>query len=373
MIYNKNDKNNAQAKFLKEVLFEKKINILLFFLPFAWLSQRESWSSTSVFWFNFISMIPLANILGDFTEELALLTNQIIGGIINATFGNAVEVVVAFQALMAGQLRVVQASLLGSIFSNLLLVLGCCLLFGGFLFPTQSFNGSAVTANISLLTLSCIVMVLPTPFSAYYELDDENVLEISRISSIFLILLYILLLIFQLKTHSHLFADADDHEEASITFFQALGGLTLTTAMITVLSNWLVDSIDGFVLETGASKTFVAVIIIPIVGNAVEHITAVTFAMKNKMDLSMSIALGSCTQISLFVFPFMVLTGWYADIEMTLNFPHLEVILLASSVITVWICLRSANTNWLLGSLLLTLYTLVGVGFWFENTRQLVK
>ena len=261
---------------------------------------------------------PLAAILGDFTEEVALHTNETIGGLVNATFGNMVEVVVAIQALLADEIRVVQASMIGSIFSNLLLVLGCCFFFGGLYHKEQEFNSTAATANMGLLALSSIALVLPTPFAEYYKVQDEDVLAISRTAAIFLMFMYIQLLVFQLRTHAYLFDDSgeqqytnnintddddddmvrrinaannddgeDDDEEPSLSMTTACIGLLVTTLGVTFFSDFLVDSIDGYCEVSGVSKTFVGLIVLPIVGNAVEHITAVTVAMKDKMDLAM--------------------------------------------------------------------------------------
>ena len=194
---------------LIDIVFGKSVSVLLLAIPFAcWANFQGTWSAAWVFWLNFMVMIPLASILGDFTEELALHTNETIGGLINATFGNAVEVVVAIQALMADEIRVVQASMLGSIFSNLLLVLGCCFFFGGLYYKEQTFNSVAATSNIGLLALSSIALVLPTPFAQYYNVKDEHVLVISRISAIFMIFMYAQMLFFQLYTHAHIFGEA---------------------------------------------------------------------------------------------------------------------------------------------------------------------
>lgn len=356
----------STSKWLFKAIFKQNVSFLLLFLPFAWLSHHLQWNPTLVFWLNFLAMVPLATILGEFTEELALHTNQTIGGLINATFGNAVEAVVAIQALLSNQIRVVQASMLGSIFSNLLLVLGSCFFFGGIKYPQQKFNSTAATANMSLLGLASIAFILPTPFAAYNDIEDEQVLVVSRFAAVFLFFMYICLLIFQLKTHANLFED-DEDEETSLSFSVALIGLTAVTVMITFLSDWLVESIDGFVEESGISKTFVGIILLPIVGNAVEHITAVTMATKNKMDLSMAIAIGSCVQIALFVTPLTVLVGWASGKDMTLNFPPYELMLFVMSVVVVAIAMGSSSSNWLLGALLVIQYVMIGVGFWYEQ------
>jgi Ca2+:H+ antiporter len=390
----------------RDIWFGKPISVFLLVVPLALLSHYLQWSAQWVFWLNFFAMIPLAATLGDFTEEAALHTNDTIGGLLNATFGNAVEVVVAIQALLVNEIRVVQASMIGSIFSNLLLVLGMCFFCGGIYYKEQTFNTTSATASMGLLALGSIAMVLPTPFAMYYDVQDEHVLIISRLAACFLLFMYLQLLFFQLYTHKHIFdeidgqslrqnapvanvtinnlngttttntehsnngVDADndvDDEEPRIPMWMALFGLFLTTAAVTVFSDILVGSIDEFCKDSGISRTFVGLIILPIVGNAVEHVSAVTVAMKNKMDLAMGVALGSCTQISLFVVPLTVLVGWATDKPMSLNFPHFEIILYVMSIFTVSVCLANPRCNWLEGSLLCTTYLMIAIGFWFEE------
>lgn len=282
------------------------------------------------------------------------------------------EVVVAIQALLANEIRVVQSSMLGSIFSNLLLVLGGCFFFGGLKHQTQQFNSTAATANMGLLALSGIALVLPTPFANYYVTHDEHVLMISRFAAVFLMFMYIQLLVFQLHTHANVFsAETEETAElANLSFGLAILGLLVTTLLVTVFSDYLVDSIDGFTEASGISRTFVGIVLLPIVGNAVEHVTAITVARKNKMDLAMGIAVGSCTQISLFVVPLTVLVGWMVNRDMNLNFPHFEVILFVMSIFTVSVVLSNPSSHWLEGSLLMTTYVLIAVGFWFEKVQQ---
>ena len=368
--FSETKKTNAPfSEVLYQLIVGSYINLLLLALPLAYASHHLEWSSKSIFIWNFTAMIPLAALLGAFTEELAAHTNQTVGGLINATFGNAVEVVVAIQALLAGEIRVVQASMIGSIFSNLLLVLGCCFFFGGLIHKEQKYQSMIATANMGLLALSSIALVLPTPFAEYYDVDDEDVLAISRISAMFLIFMYIQLLVFQLKTHADLIED-DGETETEMSFYAAMGGLVGVTAIITVLSEYLVKSIDGFCAESGMSRTFVGLIILPIVGNAVEHATAVSVAMKDKMDLAMAVAIGSSVQISLFVAPLTVIVGWGANIPMSFNFPHFEVMLFILSIVVVSILVSNSKSNWLEGSMLITTYVMVAVGFWFEKVKD---
>lgn len=287
----------STAAALKDIVFGKSVSAFLLIIPVALYAHYDKWSATWIFWLNFLVMIPLASILGDFTEEAALHTNETVGGLLNATFGNAVEVVVAIQALLANEIRVVQASMIGSIFSNLLLVLGCCFFFGGLKYKEQQFNATAATANMALLALSSVALVLPTPFAEYYDVQDEDVLIISRFAAVFLLFMYLQLLVFQLHTHSDIFDEKEmlgeeeeepiETEEPTIPMGVALFGLALTTLTITIFSDFLVSSIDEFCEISGISRTFVGLIILPIVGNAVEHLTAITVAMKNKMDLAM--------------------------------------------------------------------------------------
>jgi len=350
-----------------DMILGKWLNILLLTIPFAVASHYAGWGSKWVFWLNFLAMLPLASVLGDFTEELALHTNEVVGGLVNATFGNAVELVVGIQALFQNEIRIVQASMLGSVFSNLLLVVGCCFFFGGLKFKEQRFNSVSTTANMSLLSLSLIGFVLPTPFAQWYEFDDEVSLKVSRLSALCLASMYFQLLLFQLKTHAHLMDDGDGLEKPAIPFWVALSGLMLVTLIITILSDYLVGSIDEFVVETGISKTFVGMVILPIVGNAVEHLTAVQVAVKDKMDMAMSVAVGSCTQICLFVVPFLTLVGWGAGKPMNMNYPPFEVILLVLSICVTTVSMRNNTSNWLQGSLLITSYVMVSIGFYYEK------
>ncbi|KAG5189329.1 Sodium/calcium exchanger protein-domain-containing protein [Tribonema minus] len=337
---------------------------MLVLVPLAVASHFLGWGDTAVFVLNFLAMMPLASLLGEFTEEVAMHTNQTIGGLINATFGNAVEVVVALQALHAGQIRVVQASLMGSVFSNMLLVLGCCFFFGGLRYKEQRFNSTSAVANMSLLLLSSLALVLPTPLAQSHE--DGNVLLISRFAGICLLFMYVQLMFFQLKTHSHLYGD-EDEVRSELSMPGACIGLLTVTLAVAYLSELLVDSIDGFTEQAHLSKTFVGLILLPIIGNAVEHVTAVTVAMKDKMELAMGVAVGSATQISMLVTPIVVLAGWAMGQDMTLAFPVEEVVLYFLSVIIVTTAATAGSSNWLLGSLLVTTYVLVSLAFWYEK------
>lgn len=291
---NENDKKDINFDDQESMSLRDHLSIILFgkgivswcmlAMPLSLFAVFHQWSDTWIFWLNFLALIPLAAFLGEFTEEVALHTNELTGGLINASFGNAVEVVVAIQALLANEIRVVQASLLGSILSNLLLVLGCCFFFGGLFHREQKFNSTVAVANMGLLALSSIALVLPTPFAEYYDLHDERVLIVSRITALFLIFMYAQLLIFQLVTHSHIFNSDNSGEEESptLSLSASIVGLVTVTILVAFFSDFLVASIEGFTEATGISRTFVGLILLPIIGNAVEHVSAVSVAMKNK-------------------------------------------------------------------------------------------
>ena len=285
--YTSVDEETPISEILWNILVGNPLNLMLIFVPFGIFGNYADWSSSTVFVLNALALVPLSALLGDFTEEVAVHTNPTVGGLINATFGNAFEVVVSIQALLADEYRIVQASVLGSVLSNLLLVLGCSIFFGGLKHKEQSFNSVVTTANMGLLGLCAAAFVLPTPFAKYYDTDEETALLISRIASVALMFIYCQLLLFQLVTHSDLLDDDDDDEEPEMPFSVSMACLAVITLVITELSDYMVSSIDGFCSESGLSRTFVGIIILPIVGNAVEHFTAVSVAMGGKMDLAM--------------------------------------------------------------------------------------
>ncbi|KAF0686497.1 Aste57867_21684 [Aphanomyces stellatus] len=362
------------------------VNSLLVVFPVAVASHIGDWGDMPVFVLNFLALVPLANILGEATETLAEHCGDTIGGLINATFGNAVEVIIAVFALKKGEIALVQSSLVGSLLSNLLMVLGSCFVaaqLGGH--HESAFNQFSAGTNMALLFVTSFAMLVPS----YYQFkttDDpialaKAVLAISRISALFLIVMYIQLLVFQLWTHKDdatgltetLTNDVQavkttddhdgghDHHEPELSFWSGLLLLGVATVLVAVLSEFLVASVDGFTKTAGISHSFVGIILLPIVGNAVEHVTAIKVAYKNNMELALGVAVGSAAQISLFVVPFTVLAGWIMDQPMSLAFPTFELVTYVSTVVIVYVILIDGRSHWLEGSMLLTLYCLIGV------------
>jgi len=355
-----------QMAALQEIFFSR-LNILLVFVPFGLYVKCAEWNTLWIFVTNFLAIIPLASLLGSATEALSSHTGQLLGGLLNATFGNAVEMIMCVQAVKAGLIHVVQGNLLGSILSNLLLVLGMAICASGLLRKTQSFNAQGAAANMTCQAVASISVCLPTMFRAVSGASVSDVLMISRVCSIFLMAVYGLFLYFQLKTHADLFADEGedeaDEQGLSPTFSTVL--LIGSTLVVAMCSEALVDSIEGVSETYGLPKAFIGVILLPIVGNAAEHATAVTCAYKGMMDLALGVAVGSSTQIALFVVPCAVMFGWAFDQPMNLAFRDFDTACQMLSVFLVSQVLQHGNTNWLHGAMLMTTYILIAIITWF--------
>eukprot|EP00388_Colpodella_angusta_P009937 GDKJ01026145.1.p1 GENE.GDKJ01026145.1~~GDKJ01026145.1.p1 ORF type:complete len:430 (+),score=127.07 GDKJ01026145.1:41-1330(+) len=352
-------------------MFDSWVSYLLVFVPIGFLSEHYGMSAGWRFFLNFVALIPLANALGNATEELALHTGETIGGLLNATFGNAVEMIITIQALRAGMIDLVKGTLLGSVLSNLLLVLGMSFFFAGIKFPESKFNAQGAGANVSLLLLSTLGITLPSLFRYQPGATFEDVLHVSRVSSLLIGGVYILFLVFQLITHSALFADQadeDDEEEeiAVISAPTAMGMLAFITLLTSFTSDVLVDSVQEFTVDFNVSQLFIGIILLPLAGNAVEHWTAVSVAMKDKLDLSLGVAAGSSTQIALLVIPFAVVTGWICGVDMALDFSLVEVSVLFISVLIVMAIVQDGKSNWLEGVMLCVAYMIIAVLFWYS-------
>jgi len=367
---------------------------LLVFVPIGISIGATHQNDTAVFIINFIAIIPLAKLLGEATEQLALHTSQAIGGLLNASFGNAIEIIIAVIALNKGLIRVVQSSLIGSILSNMLLVLGMCFVAGGIYFPVLKFNSTAAQTSSGILFLAVLAVVMPAALKVQVqdELDaealtvlfsnvtlnetvpsvsiglpvEDRLLILSRGTAIIMLIIYGLFLFFQLKTHAEFYADADEEEEEKpeMTMPVCIAMLLFVTVFVAVCSEYLVDSIDGITQAWGISETFAGMVLLPIVGNAAEHLTAVSVAMKNKMDLSIGVAVGSSQQIAMMVVPLLVLLGWIIDQPMTLYFEVFETAVLFLTVIVVHTLIMDGESNWLEGAMLLGVYAILGIAFY---------
>lgn len=352
-----------QLKALQEIFTDRLCMTAFILVPLGQAAVQFELGEGIIFLSNFLAIIPLASILGAATEALSAHTGQLIGGLLNATFGNAVEMIMCIQAVKAGLINVVQGNLLGSMLSNLLLVLGMAIFASGVARKSQEFNAKGASANMSCQLVASISICLPTVFASISGQHEEQVLEISRVCSIFLMTVYGLFLFFMLKTHADLFADDSNAEEDEGGLSPLFSTLLLVacTLIVFVCSEALVDSIEEVSEQYGLSQTFIGVILMPIVGNAAEHATAVTAAYKGMMDLALGVAVGSSTQIALFVVPCAVMFGWIFDQPMNLNFTVFDTTCQMLTVFLVSQVLSHGETNWLYGAMLCTVYLFIAV------------
>ncbi|XP_042947347.1 vacuolar cation/proton exchanger 2-like isoform X2 [Carya illinoinensis] len=306
---------NLMYRSIRTVVFSSKLNLLIPFGPLAILAEKLTGHRGWVFFLSLLGIIPLAERLGYATEQLAFYTGPTVGGLLNATFGNATELIISIYALRSGLIRVVQLSLLGSILSNMLLVLGCAFFCGGLVFykKEQQFNKATAVVSSGLLLMA--VMGLLFPAVLHYTHTEvhfgKSELALSRFSSCIMLVAYAAYLFFQLKSQNNLYSPIneegsqneegpDEDEAPEISKWESVIWLFIMTASISVISEYLVRAIEGASVAWNISVVFISVILLPIVGNAAEHASAIMFATKNKLDISLGVAIGSSTQISMF-------------------------------------------------------------------------
>mmetsp|Transcript_5040 Transcript_5040/g.10166 ORF Transcript_5040/g.10166 Transcript_5040/m.10166 type:complete len:421 (-) Transcript_5040:189-1451(-) len=348
---------------------------LLLSVPMGFAAHFMEMDPQYIFLFNFIAVIPLAWLIGKATEDVAAKVGETAGGLLNATFGNVVEMLLCISGIRNNEITVVQCTLLGSILSNLLLVMGCSFLAGGLFYPVQKYNQAGAAVQTSLLAMCSFTVGLPTIYVNILKQDAEweHMVLVSRWTSVCLLGLYGAYLVFQLKTHAYLFEDEEEGEEEDPPDLSApsaallLGVATVVTSFAT---DYLIDALKGTVASWKVSKEFVGIILLPIIGNAAEHYTAITVAMRNKMDLSLGVAAGSSCQMALLVTPFTVIVGWIMDKEMTLNFHAFQLAVLFFAVLLVSTILSNGRSNWFEGYILLVTYVVVSIIYFFEGTGK---
>lgn len=351
-----------------------KLNWLLLAIPVT-LYFEFSHDLQMAFVFSMIAIAPLAFLMGKATEEIALRTGEAIGGLLNATFGNAVEMIIAGMALYAASqnpdlvetmVTVTQASLIGSILGNLLLVLGLAMLYGGIKHNEQNFANQSGQMNGALLVMAVVALIVPSAFH-HSGGSSSDVLRLSYATAIILLVIYACSLLFQLKTHVDSFESGGHghHEHPELSVKDAWTLLILATALVGWMAHVLVHSLETTVEQWHLPELFIGVILVPFFGNAAEHFTAVIVAGKDKMDLSIAIAIGSSVQIALFVAPVMVLLGLALGVGLPLEFGLLETAATFVSVFITIAILADGKTNWLEGVMLLACYAILGIAFFF--------
>lgn len=374
---------------LHEVIFGTKLSILFLAVPMAVAAHYFHYSRPCIFCMSLLGLIPLAERVSFLTEQISFYTGATVGGLLNATCGNATELIIAIFALIQNKVDVVKYSLLGSILSNLLLVLGSSLLCGGLtnISRDQKFDTKQSDVNISLLLLALLCNILPLLYkhaAAYDQGPSADVLHtakatlnLSRTSCIIMLLAYFAYLAFQLWTHNHIFEQQEEgvednmesrnDESAVIGLWDAIFWLTGMTVVVALLSEYLVDTIDEASTSWGMPLSFTSIILLPIVGNAAEHAGAIIFAIKNKLDITLGVALGSATQIAVFVVPLSVIVAWTIGVDMDLDFSLLETGSLLLAILVTAFTLKDGTSHYLKGLVLLLCYIVIGACFFVTD------
>ncbi|MEH2384844.1 MAG: calcium/proton exchanger [Nostoc sp.] len=371
-----NTLNSRQQMSTKNIIFL----ILLLFIPVSLAAHFLEWGELIVFITAGLAILPLAAWMGTATEEIAVVVGPSLGGLLNATFGNATELIIALIALNAGLINVVKASITGSIISNLLLVMGFSMLLGGLRYKEQTFQPIVARVNAASMNLAVIALLMPTAMNYTSQGINEQTLQNFSIAvAVVLILVYGLTLLFSMKTHSYLYdvgvaeieGEEIPHAKPNIALWICV--LLGCTLLVAIESEMLVDSLEVATSQLGLTALFTGVILVPIIGNAAEHATAVTVAMKDKMDLSLSVAVGSSMQIALFVAPVLVIAGRILGQPMDLDFQPFELVAVVVSVLIANTISSDGRSNWLEGTLLLATYTVLGFAFYFHPVMDAVR
>ncbi|KAK1426843.1 hypothetical protein QVD17_15523 [Tagetes erecta] len=363
-----------------QVLLGTKLSVLLPVVPFAFVAKFYDLDNPWIFSLSLIGLTPLAERVSFLTEQIAYFTGPTVGGLLNATCGNATELIIALFALHQRKIDVLKYSLLGSIISNLLLVLGSSLFCGGIanLNKEQRFDKKQVDANSLLLLLGLLCHILPLLFRyggvEVAQFTAGSVVEMSRASSIVMLVAYAVYIVFQLKTHGQVSGLQEEEtsneevkeEKAVIGFCSALLWLVTMTVIIAILSEYVVDTIEVASDTWGISVSFISIILLPIVGNAAEHAGSIIFAYKNKLDISLGVAMGSATQISTFLVPLCVVVGWIMGIPMSLDFGLLQTACLAFSILLPTLTLQDGSSHYLKGLILVLSYVVIGACFFVQ-------
>jgi len=317
-----------------------------------------------------LAILPLAMWMRRATEQLAERMGEGVGGLLNATFGNAAELIIALAALRQGLHDVVKASIAGSIVGNILLVLGAAMIAGGLRHREQIFNPHGARAQATMMTLAAITLILPAAYRAALGKEAvQGLVPLSVAISIVLLVVYALFLAFSLVTHASQFSGSHAPEEGGAdpwSASRATAVLAASTAVIAWMSEILVGSIQPASQSLGLGTVFIGVFVVAILGNAAEHATAVTVAMKNRMDLALSIAIGSSVQVALFVAPVLVLVSLFLGPRpMDLAFPAGLVLIMLLAVLITGQVAADGRSDWLKGVQLLAVYVVLGLTFFF--------
>ncbi len=344
------------------------LKVLLIFVPVTIALYLREEDPLVVFGMSCLAIVPLADQLAKSTERLAEFLGPTLGGLLNATLGNAPELIIGGLALSKGLADVVKSSIIGSILMNLLLLLGLSMLVGGFRRVRQTFNSSAAGMSAALLTLASIGLIVP---ALLHHTDAEESRELSVQISVVLFLMYLLSLVFTMFTHRQLFAKEETREDepqaSGAEKGRVLGVLAVTAVFLAYISEIMTDSLGPAIKKLGFSETFAGIIVLGSLGNVAQLIAAVRFARADKMDLAMGTTVGAATQAALAVAPILVFAGILIGQPMNLLFSQFEVVALALAVLVVGQFTRDGESNWMEGAMLVGVYIIFAIGFYFTK------
>ena len=342
-----------------------RLEWLLALVPAAIILEFAHGAPVAVFVVSGLAILPLAGLIGHATEDLAGRTGPQIGGLLNATFGNVTELIIAFFLVLQGQLEVVKASITGSIIGNVLLVLGLAFLVGGWSRVEQEFNRRAAGLHAASLVIAVGALLLPALFSFTPEATFFRTEAVSVGVSVVLMATYVAGLLFTLKTHKALFRSDLEHAQPRWSAKRALGTLAAAAVGVALMSEFLVGALEPTVEELGLSKLFVGLIVVPVIGNAAEHSSAVFLAAKDRMEVSIEIAIGSSTQIAMFIAPVLVFLSLAVGDPMDLIFSGLEIAAVALSAAILGFIVLDGRSHWFEGAQLLAAYLIMAISFFF--------
>lgn len=353
---------------------DKILLAMLAFVPVAIGAEFLKWPAVLIFALSALGIVPLASLIAGATEGIAAFIGPTLGGLLNASFGNLTEMVVAIVALRAGLVEVVKASIMGSIVANLLLALGLSIFLGGLRYKEQNFQPKIARLNASSLLLALVVLLTPTAIQETSAgLPPHAIDNFSYAASVLLLLFYGVSFVFSMKTHKDFYEvveiseQSEGHgESGSGNLGRAITILVVGTVALVFVSEILVGSLEEAVKNLGFTNLFTGVILLPLFAGVVEYITCVTFALKDKMELAVAVAMSSTLQIVLFVAPILVFTGLIIGEPMNLDFNRFDLVVVTFTVAIVNSISNDGKSNWLEGVLLLVAYTALGTAFYLH-------
>ncbi|HEY9906034.1 MAG TPA: calcium/proton exchanger [Thermosynechococcaceae cyanobacterium] len=352
--------------------------LLLIFIPLSVAAEQLHWGQLAVFVTSALAIVPLSLWLSTATEKVAVVTGPTLGGLVNAVFGNATEMIIALVALRKGLVDIVEASITGSILSALLLLLGLAMLTGGLRYKEQEFKPILVKVNSSSMTLAVVALALPTLLITTSNIvDAATIRQLSIVVSTILIGVYGLTLLFSLKTHSYLYdvglvdevmdgTAATSPQKSSSKLWVWVGVLLVSTIAVAVESDLFVSVVEPQTRQLGLTPLFTGVILLPLISDVAGYVTVIRLARKNQMDLTVATAMGDSLLIALFVAPVLVLVGLAIEQPIDLNFNPFEVVSIAIAVAVSNLISFGGRSNWLDGTLLLATYLVLGIAFYFH-------